>query len=194
MYLYPIAIILVPILGVWFWMWSEKKEKEKKIEEENRKKKKDIQDYKKYYFKIRAKTTFESIKTLPHQFEKDEMIYFQTGHHDTFIHRKNKVCSAEILFYSILTNKKLIIFHSHGIDDFRFDEIRYFIAYEGIVIIPNKLFKKILIRKSTEKLVEVADKLLFLNLKFSRIHFNSKYRAYMGLSVEIYPFNQRMNS
>jgi hypothetical protein len=155
MFLYPISIILVPILGVWFWMWSEKREKEKKIEEEKRKEKEDIKEYQQYYFKLRDQTTFESITTLPHKFEKDEMIYFQTGHHDIFIHLKNEVCRAEILFYTILTNQKLILFHSHGIDTFRFDEIRYFIAYEGIVIIPNKLFQKILIRQSTEKLVEL---------------------------------------
>jgi hypothetical protein len=176
-----ILLILIPVLGIWYYLWDEKRQEEKKLEEEKRKEKEDIEHFKVSYTKARNQTTFESITPLPLvKFENDEQIYFQCGNFGSIIPIKNEPCRGAILFYTILTNHKLILFHNDGIDAFNFDELSYFVAYEGIIIVLNRLFERISISGFSEKLAKLEAALV----KFGVPYFYKEKQEVKPLTAE----------
>ena len=148
--IFLIIIISTTIIGLWYWNWSENKKEEKESEEKKRKKEKEIEDFFQSYNMKKRKVSFEKIKPLPlpFEFEADELIYYQKAHFNQFY------CWGFPL-YTILTNKKLILFNIDGIKTFNLDELSYFISYRGINIVPNNQCKRIVINEWSDILVKI---------------------------------------
>lgn len=156
-----IGFIVLPIFGIWYYLWDEKKKKSKKLEDEKLRVKEDREYFEESFTNARNQTTFESITPLPAiKFDEDEQIYFQTSNYNSIVSIKNAPCRGGMLFYTILTNHKLILFHNGGIDTFSFDELSYFVAYERIVIVLNRVFERIAIRNSSDELAKVEAALI----------------------------------